>query len=1228
MNNTDFIQFNCNGLRAQYHQVALLIKQFSPKFIALQELKATKNTKISFNGYHFIRKHPSPDSALAPSIGLLIKFGVKFKILDTPEDSLVIGIDTFCKTAISLFCYYDNRNINKLSVIQLNKIIGYSKKKSIILGDFNARNAIWDKSLRNDPRSNQRGNIVSDFLDQSEYVILNDGSPTRISPIFNQSNTAIDLSIVHKDLYSSFEWSVATMDYGSDHLPIFLSSESIHADDSPDSFWDFKKTDWDCFNRSCHLNQMFEDPNFSIDELDEKLTSIINYALSKSTPLVKPDLTKRKKPKWWDSNLQDLKREKIRTMKLYLKNQTKVNLTQMKRVNCQFKVLLKKNKVNSWETYIDEMNGDMESGDLWKRLRILNRRNQHRKIENLLDENGINTDDPNIIVNRLANFYKEVSSEDNISISNLNEFTISKSSSSTPPNNIFPEMDIDFNIDELEYAISNTHDSAPGIDKIKYCVFKHLNNSSLFGLLKFYNLIWNSSTRPSRWGLTKVISIPKIMVPDHPSQTRPIHLFSTIPKLYDKMLNNRLVHILESNKLLDENQFGFRKNKQTLTSLLKLDNRISSVFANRDHLQLISFDIHKAFDKIWPQTIFQAFHRFGIGGRMFSNIRSFFIDRRFFVQIGTASSDIFHPDIGVPQGSPISSTLFLIAFQGILDVLKEHQDIDYAAYADDLIIYTSNKDNKLSHRILQKAIDGITTRGHSLGIKFSFEKTNAIHFCKKRFCRRTLNTLEGQKIKEIETLRYLGILFNRKGSFTPHITSLRNKLSMDLNLIKILSNSKYGLNQDLMGKIVNALVISKVKYGIEIYSNTGKTNILTLDRMLNRFKRLITLLFITTPIESLSVISGIPDMDYLITRSNIETAIRMISNGHFIYSEASPTVRHLKDVQEFFYHPLGLNGIINLPLMNTTFISPITPVKNQIYPDIFGSKKDDLPNNIIRAKVRDFIDRGMFEKILFTDGSRKDNSTSYAVVSESDIIYQENADNLLSIYTAEAAAILSAVEFLDDFPQKKCLIVSDSKSVVDTLFHPLKKKKNEIINRILINLTVNISILWVPSHVGIVGNEKADEAADIAHNIEMPPRNLLTAKDLLTQMGKYLKNREKIKWNRNANNKLLANLRIPFCPAPVMLNKYQQKIINRLRVGHTNLTHVHKINKSDPPSCTLCGEELTVQHIFSCQDPSAVQSRMDNFNDSHYRELLFAFDYDLLQHIIHYIDDMGYLHQI
>lgn len=163
------------------------------------------------------------------------------------------------------------------------------------MGDFNASSLIWDDKLKRKHSSDSRANKVIDFLNNSDYVIMNNGSPTRISTVFNHSNSAIDLTIVHKDLFSMYDWQDANMDYGSDHLPICLKLNGVQQPRSMETFWDYKKTDWETFNRTCNFNTIFEGSENSTEIIDDRIVNEIIKALKSSTPNIKPDYNKQKK---------------------------------------------------------------------------------------------------------------------------------------------------------------------------------------------------------------------------------------------------------------------------------------------------------------------------------------------------------------------------------------------------------------------------------------------------------------------------------------------------------------------------------------------------------------------------------------------------------------------------------------------------------------------------------------------------------------------------------------------------------------------------------------------------------------------------------------------------------------------------------------------------------------------------------------------------------------------
>lgn len=199
--------------------------------------------------------------------------------------------------------------------------------------------------------------------------------------------------------------------------------------------------------------------------------------------------------------------------------------------------------------------------------------------------------------------YQSVSSKSSLTEGNQLKYAKLKKDIKTNHSNKFPEADQKFGIDELRRAIQNTHDSAPGLDGFKYKIFKEMSSSNLLALLQFYNIIWKTGVRPKSWNKSIVIPIKKCVNATYVHQTRPINLINTSVKLFDIMVNTRLMFILEQGNFLDNKQFGFRRNKQCLKSLMLLNNNIAKAFENKSHLHMISFDIKKAFDSVWPESV-------------------------------------------------------------------------------------------------------------------------------------------------------------------------------------------------------------------------------------------------------------------------------------------------------------------------------------------------------------------------------------------------------------------------------------------------------------------------------------------------------------------------------------------------------------------------------------------------------------------------------------------------
>ena len=222
---------------------------------------------------------------------------------------------------------------------------------------------------------------------------------------------------------------------------------------------------------------------------------------------------------------------------------------------------------------------------------------------------------------------------------------------------------------------------------------------------------------------------------------------------------------------------------------------------------------------------------------------------------------------------------------------------------------------------------------------------------------------------------------------------------------------------------------------------------------------------------------------------------------------------------------------------------------------------------------------------IYTDGSQQNNHTAAAVVFKNKII-SKRLPNLATVYTAELYAILLALTEISKQQDKYHIIFSDSLSSLQSIAN--KKLEHPITLQILLKyhkLSINfynVIFCWLPSHIGISGNEQADKAAKAALTQPISPIPLPHT-DFKLSINKYIHSKWQQSWNLQTQNKLYQIY--PIIPAqstlPPSYHRKDQILYNRLHIGHNRLTHSCLIEHTEPPKCSTCQEILSVNHILT-----------------------------------------------
>ena len=115
-----------------------------------------------------------------------------------------------------------------------------------------------------------------------------------------------------------------------------------------------------------------------------------------------------------------------------------------------------------------------------------------------------------------------------------------------------------------------------------------------------------------------------------------------------------------------------------------MSDRIARAFNRSGATQPVALDICKAFDRIWHAGLLHNLRSYGIPGQLFGLISSFLSNRQLRVVLGGKSSQEYPVNAGVPQGSILDPTLFLLHNNDLPDDVI----CNIAIYADDATLYS------------------------------------------------------------------------------------------------------------------------------------------------------------------------------------------------------------------------------------------------------------------------------------------------------------------------------------------------------------------------------------------------------------------------------------------------------------------------------------------------------------------------------------------------------------
>ena len=139
---------------------------------------------------------------------------------------------------------------------------------------------------------------------------------------------------------------------------------------------------------------------------------------------------------------------------------------------------------------------------------------------------------------------------------------------------------------------------------------------------------------------------------------RPVSLLNILSKIFEKAMYSRLIDFLETQKILIQQQFGFRKQHSTYMALMILVDKLTKALENGEYVLGVFLDFSKAFDTVDHNILISKLYHLGIRGVALEWFQSYLSCRKQFVTYIGVQSPTKTIKCGVPQGSILGQFCF------------------------------------------------------------------------------------------------------------------------------------------------------------------------------------------------------------------------------------------------------------------------------------------------------------------------------------------------------------------------------------------------------------------------------------------------------------------------------------------------------------------------------------------------------------------------------------------
>lgn len=1050
----------------------------------------------------------------------------------------------------------------------------------LIIGcDANAHHTVWGST-----NINKRGKSLFEYLITTNLEILNEGTePTFVNSIRQE---VIDITMVSNSIAGYVNgWTVDHDDPMSDHRYIRFNLKVDEAV-KPRKYLNFRKLNKTMFSNI--LGDNLEAPsNVLTDIMDlelevTKLNSALVIAAEKSCPL--KIVTEMKTP-WWNNEIQGLRNKSRRLYRKAVRTKNPLNWQAYRVCQRNYKYAIKDAKQKSWQNFCESIKNCNQTARLHKLL--TKARPNRLGVFKLQDGTFTETDDASLT--HLLQVHFPGSEVTPITQANV------RSVRGNPADwqlvcKIIEETRVNWAISTFDPYKSAGPD---GISPVQLQTGLNIVRPNLMQIFR-YSLM--RGYIPHSWQQSKVVFIPKPGKNDYTNAKsfRPISLTSFVSKTMEKLIDRYIRETSLKRYPIHANQHAYQQNKGTLSAIHALVSVIETALSQGKYVLGTFVDIQGAFDSARFESILGALKDHGVPKIISRWINALLKTRSVTAELGISIKKIF-ARCGCPQGGVLSPLLWTLVINSLLKAF-DGKNIYIQAYSDDVVILVLGISLQEVCRRMQTALRILENwcNAHHLGV--SPTKTSLVLFTRKRQIRGFINPrIYGTMLELTDTVKYLGVLLDSKLNWKRHIEVKLNKAISALMICRKVAGTKWGLVPKMICWMYKAIVLPAFSYASIVWWH--KTKLISYQKWLNKLQRLaclcITGAMRSTPTVAMEILLGLPPLHLLIQKEAMSTFYQLRNSNE--WSMHQDTTGHSKIKQKCFEVAPLLAMPSDVLTKQYDFVHSFTlEIPSRINYQVHPITPDDI--------------------VCYTDGSRivlNDETSAGAGINIVGHVQQYSSLGQHStVFQAETCAIIHCCRYLlhQDISNRNIRIYSDSKSVILALnAYTFKSKIVYECKQLLNELSKEnqITIIWVPGHSGIAGNEQADILAKLGASRKLlgpEPAIGISKANCLLQLNKWVKVQHEQSWaatNTCRQTKMfLPRVNNQWQKEMWKLSRAKLRSTTHIITGHCTLNrHLAIIGSRQSPVCENCQMADETAFHYLCECEYHAQTRAKIFGD-------------------------------